>query len=99
MKLQTILESSNLAEDLDGNQLITIGDQVVKGYETDMQSREPWEKDLKNWTELALQVATEKTFPWPNAANIKYPLLATAAMQFAARAYPTTLYTSCQTSA
>jgi len=89
MKLQTILESSNLAEDLDDNQLIMIGDQVVKGYETDMQSREPWEKDLKNWTELALQVATEKTFPWPNAANIKYPLLATAAMQFAARAYPT----------
>ncbi len=38
---------------------------------------------------MALQVASQKTFPWPNAANIKYPLLATAAMQFAARAYPT----------
>ncbi|HPP19055.1 MAG TPA: cell envelope integrity protein TolA, partial [Candidatus Dojkabacteria bacterium] len=37
----------------------------------------------------ALQISGNKTYPWPNAANIKYPLLATAAMQFAARAYPT----------
>ena len=89
MKLQKILESSNLAADLSDDKLIEIGNDVVAGYETDLESRKPWEKDLKNWTELALQVASDKTFPWPNAANIKYPLLATAAMQFAARAYPT----------
>ena len=89
MKLQKILESSNLAADLSDDKLIEIGEDVVSGYETDLDSRKPWEKDLKNWTELALQVASDKTYPWPNAANIKYPLLATAAMQFAARAYPT----------
>lgn len=89
MKLQKILESSNLAADLSDDKLIEIGKDVVSGYETDLDSRKPWEKDLKNWTELALQVASDKTYPWPNAANIKYPLLATAAMQFAARAYPT----------
>ena len=54
-----------------------------------MASRKPWEKDLENWTRLALQISEPKTYPWPNAANIKFPLLATAAMQFAARAYPT----------
>ena len=89
MKIEKILDSQNLAEELDDNELITIGNDVVEGYLTDLDSRRPWEKDLKNWTELALQIAQEKTFPWPNAANIKYPLLATAAMQFAARAYPT----------
>ena len=89
MKLQKILESSNLAADLSTDDLIEIGNDVVAGYETDLDSRKPWEKDLKNWTELALQVASDKTYPWPNAANIKYPLLATASMQFAARAYPT----------
>lgn len=89
MKLQKILGSSNLAADLSDDKLIEIGKDVVSGYETDLDSRKPWEKDLKNWTELALQVASDKTYPWPNAANIKYPLLATAAMQFAARAYPT----------
>ncbi len=89
MKIEKILESTNLAEDLDEDKLIEIGNQVVTGYETDLRSREEWEEDLKNWTELALQVASKKTYPWVGAANIKYPLLATAAMQFAARAYPT----------
>lgn len=89
MKLEKILESINIADDLSEDQLISIGDQVVRGYDADIDSRKPWEEDLKNWTDLALQIATQKTYPWPNAANIKYPLLATAAMQFAARAYPT----------
>lgn len=89
MKLDKLLDSVNIADDLDDNQLKFIADQVVDGFDTDKESRRPWEKDLKAWTELALQVASDKTFPWPNAANIKYPLLATAAMQFAARAYPT----------
>lgn len=89
MKLGKIIEASNLVDDLDDEKLIKIGNEVCSGYDTDLDSRRPWEQDLKNWTELALQVSTNKTFPWPNAANIKYPLLATAAMQFAARAYPT----------
>ncbi len=89
MKIETILGSVNVAEKLTDEQLQKIGDTAVSGYETDLESRRPWEQDLKTWTELALQVTSQKTFPWPNAANIKYPLLATAAMQFAARAYPT----------
>ena len=89
MNLDKILSSVNVAEDLDEKLLIKIGNQVVDGYDTDKASRKPWEDDLKTWTELALQVSSQKTYPWPNAANIKYPLLATAAMQFSARAYPT----------
>ena len=38
--------------------------------------------------EIAKQIATAKSFPWPDASNVKYPLLTTAALQFAARAYP-----------
>jgi chaperonin GroES len=38
--------------------------------------------------DLAMQVAQEKSFPWPKAANVKYPLITTAAIQFSARAYP-----------
>lgn len=89
LKLDKLLTSVNIAEDLTEEDLIHIGNQCHLGYENDLASRKPWEEDLKNWTELALQVTNEKTYPWPNAANIKYPLLATAAMQFAARAYPT----------
>ena len=89
MKIDKILESTNVAKDLDDEDLIAIGKDAVLGYENDLASRQPWEDDLKTWTELALQIASKKTFPWNGAANIKYPLLATAAMQFAARAYPT----------
>lgn len=89
MKIDKILESTNVAKDLDGEDLLAIGKDAVLGYENDLASRKPWEDDLKTWTELALQIASKKTFPWNGAANIKYPLLATAAMQFAARAYPT----------
>jgi chaperonin GroES len=38
--------------------------------------------------DLAMQVAQEKSWPWPKAANVKYPLITTAAIQFSARAYP-----------
>ena len=89
LKLDSIMSSQNVAESLNEDQLIYIGNQVSTGYENDLASRKDWEKDLTNWTELALQISNDKTYPWPNAANIKYPLLATAAMQFAARAYPT----------
>ena len=89
MKIEKILDSVNIAEELDNHQKYTIGKSVVEGFETDLASRRPWEKDLESWTKLALQIADTKTFPWTGAANIKYPLLATAAMQFAARAYPT----------
>jgi chaperonin GroES len=88
-KIDKLLSSQNIAEDMSEDELIYVGNQVHSGYESDLATRAHWEQDLKSWTELALQISTEKTFPWVNAANIKFPLLATAAMQFAARAYPT----------
>lgn len=87
--LEDILASKNIATLLQEEDLIKIGDDVVNGYQTDLASREPWEKDLETWTKLALQIGEKKTYPWQGAANIKFPLLATAAMQFEARAYPT----------
>jgi chaperonin GroES len=83
------LESTNIAEDLDEDKLNEISELCKKGYEADLTSRSHWEKDLEDWTKLAIQVKEDKTYPWPHASNIKFPLLSTAAMQFSARAYPT----------
>lgn len=80
--------STNLAENLDEQLLKKLGQTCREGFEADMQSRQHWEETLKEYEELALQFVEEKTFPWPGAANVKYPLLSTACMQFAARAYP-----------
>lgn len=84
-----LVSETNIAERLDQEELDKIGREVVEGYKNDKQSRSKWEHQVKGYYELALQVAKEKSFPWPKASNIKFPLISTAAMQFGARAYPT----------
>lgn len=88
LDLDKITSTYNLAKDLDDEELTKIGQFVHAGYEVDKKSREQWEQNADKWTKLALQTAEKKNFPWPNASNMKYPLLSTAAMQFAARSYP-----------
>ncbi len=89
MDIRAILNTVNLAEELDDDKLTKIGHDVIKGYETDESSRKDWKDNIEEWTKMALQIVDKKTYPWPNASNIKFPLLSTASMQFAARAYPT----------
>ncbi|OHE79019.1 MAG: hypothetical protein A3F67_10935 [Verrucomicrobia bacterium RIFCSPHIGHO2_12_FULL_41_10] len=88
MDLNAQLSSINLAEDLDEALLIKIGKEITEGFEEDLDSRQEWVEKTEEWMKLATQVKEEKNFPWPKAANVKFPLLTTAAMQFAARAYP-----------
>lgn len=87
-RLQQFLEASNVAEELDEEELNKISKEVCEGYEIDKASRSEWDKLTSMSMDLALQVHEEKSFPWANAANVKYPLITVAAMQFAARAYP-----------
>lgn len=87
-QLRAKIESVNLADGMDEDQLNEIGANAKAGYDADRQSRKEWEDNVESWTKLAIQAREKKTYPWPNASNVKYPLLATASMQFAARAYP-----------
>jgi chaperonin GroES len=89
--MSAFLESVNMAKNLDEEELDKIGREAKEGYEEDARSRADWEKAANQWTELAKLTVKNKSFPWPNASNVKYPLLATASMQFAARSYPTLL--------
>jgi len=83
-----LIDSVNIAEELSEEELSEIGEMASVGFENDLRSREDWERANEEWTKLAMQYREQKTWPWPRAANVKYPLLSTAAMQFAARAYP-----------
>jgi chaperonin GroES len=78
----------NLAEDMDEEELRDLGMECKQGFDADKQSMQDWLTANEEWSKLARQVKEEKTFPWPGAANIKYPLISTAALQFSARAYP-----------
>jgi len=84
------ISSPNLAFEFDEDVLARIGRKVVEEYEIDLESRKAagWDERNKQAVDLAMQVREAKSFPWPGAANIKYPLITTAAIQFAARAYP-----------
>jgi chaperonin GroES len=78
----------NAADDVEETELHKIGSKVVREYRIDRDSRKEWEDRAKRAMDLARQKKEEKSFPWPKASNVKYPLLTTAALQFAARAYP-----------
>lgn len=87
-KLGLFVNEVNIAESLDDDELVKIGQTCKQGFDVDYRSRDLWEKDIDAWTKLAMQIREPKSFPWPNASNVKYPILSTASMQFNARAYP-----------
>lgn len=87
-KLQGYSKSLNIAEDLDEDKLHEIGYDVERKYKIDKTSREDWEASAEKAMDVALQVRKPKDYPFTGAANIKYPLVTVAALQFGARAYP-----------
>jgi chaperonin GroES len=83
-----VIESPNLCGMLSDSDLAAIGAECKEGYDLDEQSRMDWLKRNEAGMNLALQIQTAKTFPWPDCANVNFPLVTIAAMQFHARAYP-----------
>lgn len=90
-ELNALSLAKNLAEGASEDKLNELGSDCRDAFERDYQSRDLWEKSIRSWEKLAMQIKEEKTWPWPGAANVKYPLISTACMQFAARAYPSLL--------
>lgn len=92
-RLLGFIKSPNIAEqlrdDAGGEETLSrMGERVAREYQIDKTSRADWETKTEQAMELAMQVAKEKQFPWPKASNVIYPLMTTASIQFAARAYP-----------
>jgi len=87
-KLLEFETSPNIAEDLEDSELEKIGQDVEREYKIDKKSREEWEQSAERAMDIALQVRKPKNYPFEGAANIKYPLVTVAALQFGARAYP-----------
>lgn len=81
------IQSPNLCDRLEDEDLTTLGELVWEGYRRDEFSRERWRKRTEAGMDLAMQVQKEKTFPWPNCSNVVFPLITIAALQFSARSY------------
>lgn len=88
MKLEKILSSKNITTILDEEKLDEIGQECLVGYKDDVDSRSGWIAQMENAMKLALQVMEPKNDPWPNASNVKFPLITIAAIQYHARVYP-----------
>ena len=88
ISLDKLVKATNICDLLDDEEIKEIGRDALAGYQQDLSSRAQWEERNANAMKLALQVTEAKTFPWPGAANVKFPLVTVAAMQYQAKAYP-----------
>lgn len=86
--LDEIMAADNVADLLTEGELMTIGKRCQQEFEYDWESGAEWRQSYKRWMDIALQVRKAKAFPWSNAANVKLPLLTSAAIQFNVRAAP-----------
>lgn len=82
------MQAANLVPFLAPNDVARIGGEAVAEYAIDAASCEEFRKRYDRAMDMAMQVKKPKTFPWPSASNVIYPLLTEAAIQFQARAYP-----------
>jgi len=94
-KLKKFIDSQNCCEFLDEKQLQEIGNAVIHGAETDEASREEWSKQLEDALKMVKQVgdldsntASRKTTPFQGSADVKFPLMLNACIQFNARINP-----------
>jgi chaperonin GroES len=87
-KLEKYTQLPNIAEELDEDTLHEIGNDLFEQFEEDAASRKEWEQTIDDSLELASLKAEEKDFPWEGAANLKYPAITIAAIQFASYTRP-----------
>lgn len=88
MHIDEIKKSKNLASAIGDEKLNSIAMQVIEGYEYDETTRIDWKELNDKAMEMAKQTVETKNHPWPNASNVKYPLITKASIDFAARTYP-----------
>lgn len=94
LNLDDVMGSPNISKLLDDEQLDELGLMVVEEFNMDRTSRSQWEVRNAEAMKLAMQVTEKKSFPWPDASNVKFPLLTIAAMQYHSRVYPALVHGS-----
>ena len=75
MKIEELIVSPNVCELLDADQIASLEAQLYNEVQLDLSSRLDWEERNEKAIKLALQVVEKKTFPWPGASNVKFPLI------------------------
>lgn len=87
-KLARLVRSRNIAEEMGDEERDRVAQTVLREFEIDNESCGEYLDRYERWLDFALQKSEPKTYPWPGASNVVYPLITTAAFSFGARAYP-----------
>lgn len=91
--LDKLSQSPNVIGSFKEDDVSRLGQEASEEYRIDRESRSEWEQNAREAMKAILQDKTPKNYPWPKASNVRVPLLTTAALQFAARAYPAIVQT------
>jgi chaperonin GroES len=84
---QLPIEETNLAEDLEEDELQEIANDVIKNYKDDLTSRSDWEEKNADYLRLFYQSDMAENPPWDGSSNESIPLLTEAVNQFQSRTY------------
>ena len=85
---QWATSGNNLVIGLKPEEIGPIARQAIEDYRLDKSSMADWLTQMQRGIDLARLVKETKDYPHDKAANVKYPLITSAALQFNARAYP-----------
>ncbi len=85
-KLISFIGNPNIAEELEEDQLLKLGSQVVEGFGVDWDSMADWREIIEKGLQLIKPEFKPKSEPWSNSANFKSPVIIDAALKFGDRA-------------
>jgi chaperonin GroES len=88
LRAEALISLTNIAEQQNEETITDITTKVLEGYKIDVASRKEWEELNKQIIDLAKLLVKKKLYNGEVVANVKYPLIINACIQFAARAYP-----------
>ena len=88
LRAEAMVLITNIAPKQPKEVIADLTTKVLDGYKIDLDSRKEWEELNKQIIDLAKLLVKKKTYAGEVVANVKYPLIINACLQFAARAYP-----------
>lgn len=88
LRAEAVVLITNLADKQSKEVISDLTTKVLEGYKIDLASRAEWEKLNEQIIDLAKLLVKKKVYAGEVVANVKYPLIINACIQFAARAYP-----------
>ena len=88
LRAEAMVLISNIAPKQPREVISDLTTKVLEGYKIDLDSRSEWEELNKQIIDLVKMLVKKKTYAGEVVANVKYPIIINACIQFAARAYP-----------